>query len=95
MKESVVEAYLRTQFLKLYPEGQIHKYTPRKSEPDRIMLLPGGFAVFVEVKRPKEVPRPDQIRALDRLRNLGFRAEWVDSKTQIDILLNVLKEYHP
>ena len=40
--------------------------------PDRIVLLPGGRVVFVELKRPNERPRQRQLFVQSRLRKLGF-----------------------
>lgn len=40
--------------------------------PDRIVLLPGGQVVFVELKRPNERPRQRQLFVQSRLRKLGF-----------------------
>ena len=84
MKESVIERHLRREFLKLIPEGQIHKYTPRRSEPDRILLLPGGVTMFVEAKRPGKELRSEQERAFHRLRKLGFRVECLDTREKVD-----------
>ena len=47
--------------------------------PDRMVLLPGGRAIFVEVKRPGGVVSMHQLRWIARLRDLGFVAEVVKS----------------
>lgn len=47
--------------------------------PDRLILLPRGRAVFVELKAPGEVPTARQFRALDRLRDLGYLVTWSDN----------------
>lgn len=43
--------------------------------PDRLCLLPGGRAIFVETKAPDGVLRGKQPRVHEWLRNLGFRVE--------------------
>ena len=48
--------------------------------PDRICLWPGGRVSFYELKRPGQKPRPLQLRRLEQLRRLGFKAEVVDNK---------------
>lgn len=48
--------------------------------PDRICLWPGGRVSFYEVKRPGKRARPLQLRRLEQLRRLGFKAEVIDSK---------------
>lgn len=52
--------------------------------PDRIILLPGGTVMFVELKRPKggEVGRLQEWWA-DRLRALGFIHFWVKSHEDV------------
>ena len=52
--------------------------------PDRIVLMPGGVIVFVELKAPGEKPRLIQRKAHDRLRALGFRVEVLDSLEGVD-----------
>lgn len=47
--------------------------------PDRLVLLPGGRAVFVELKDTGERPRPLQRHIQGRLRKLGFPVWVVDS----------------
>jgi hypothetical protein len=50
---------------------------------DRLVLLPGGKAGFVEVKAPGQKPRPLQVARMDALRNLGFKVYVLDGEEQI------------
>ena len=50
--------------------------------PDRIVLLPGGKAGFVEVKAPGKKPGPLQMRRHWILRDLGFRVFVLDDPEQ-------------
>lgn len=43
--------------------------------PDRIVLLPGGILMFVELKKWDGTVKPWQQRMHDKLRELGFRVE--------------------
>lgn len=43
--------------------------------PDRMVLAPGGRALFVELKHPGKKPNPLQGIRLRTLKNLGFFAE--------------------
>ena len=53
--------------------------------PDRIVLLPGGRVVFVELKRPKGGrPSKLQLRWLEVLQGLGFRACIICSKAAVE-----------
>lgn len=47
--------------------------------PDRLCLLPGGRAVFVELKAPGKTPRKLQTVVHKRLRALGFEVWVIDS----------------
>lgn len=51
--------------------------------PDRLCLLPGGVAFFVEVKSEGEKPRPVQRNVHRRLRALGFEVYIIDTPAKI------------
>jgi len=55
--------------------------------PDRLVLLPGGRILFVEVKAPGKKPRPLQIHRHEQLRALGFRVVVIDGDGRISELL--------
>lgn len=55
--------------------------------PDRLVLLPYGKMVFVEVKAPGKSPRPLQLARHRLLRRLGFRVYVLDGEDQIDRIL--------
>ena len=55
--------------------------------PDRIVLLPGGYIAFVEVKAMGCKPRPLQLTRHKLLRGLGFRVYVLDDERQIGRLL--------
>ena len=52
--------------------------------PDRIVFLPGGRIIFVELKRPGEKPTPLQNRIIEMLRELGADVRVVDSMEKAD-----------
>ena len=60
--------------------------------PDRLCLFCGGKAVFVEMKRHGEKPRPLQQRQIRKIRELGFRVEVIDSEQGIEELMQSLAE---
>lgn len=60
--------------------------------PDRMVCLPGGFAVFVELKAPGKTTRPLQDVQIGRLRKLGFRVEVIDSTEAADALVDRLRK---
>ena len=51
----------------------------RRSVPDRIVTLPGGAIIFIEVKGPGKKPTPLQARDHDTRRGLGCRVVVIDS----------------
>ena len=56
--------------------------------PDRMVLLPFGRIVFVEVKAPGKKPRPLQVARHEMLRDLGFKVYVIDSTEEIGELLD-------
>jgi hypothetical protein len=55
--------------------------------PDRLVLLPRGRVLFVELKRPGQKPRPAQQRWIKKLRGLGFSVEVVTTRQQLGHLI--------
>lgn len=47
----------------------------RSGMPDRLLLLPGGIAIFVELKTDTGKVSPLQRYWLNKFRDLGFQAE--------------------
>ena len=79
MRESSIERRLKQaverrggQALKLITPG-------RAGIPDRLVLLPGGRTVFVELKAPGKHPRPLQLKRRAELQALGFEVYVVDT----------------
>lgn len=90
MREREIEAYLREQVRAL--GGKAYKLVCPGNDgvPDRLVCLPGGRTVFVELKAPGALPRPLQIHQMGLLKKLGFRVEVIDAKPQVDALIQEL-----
>lgn len=58
--------------------------------PDRILLLPGGKAVFVETKSTGKKPGALQRKAHQTLRALGFDVYIIDSTKAVEDLMQLL-----
>lgn len=58
--------------------------------PDRLVLLPGGRAVFVETKAPGRKMRPLQIKRKAQLESLGFSVYCIDGIEQIGEMIDEL-----
>lgn len=92
-RESAVEKHLRERVEALGGMATKLKDPKRNGAPDRLVLLPAGFAMFVELKKKDEEPRDNQLRYHRDLRKLGYRVEVIDSKQQVDELLENLRAY--
>ena len=66
--------------------GMAEKFTSpgRRSVPDRIVTLPGGRVVFVELKAPGAKPTDNQQRDHERRRALGCDVRVIDSMGAVD-----------
>lgn len=89
--EADIEAYLVAEVNKL--GGRSRKYTSPafRSNPDRILMFEGGRIAFVECKRPGKKPTAKQASEIQRLRDEGFFADWVDSRESVDLVLNQVR----
>ena len=84
MEERCLERRFKREVEKL--GGKALKLTSpgRAGVPDRLVLFPGGRAVFVELKAPGEVVRPLQRKRADELKALGFSVYCLDSVAAIE-----------
>lgn len=84
MKENVIEAYLRDRVKEI--GGRAYKFvSPGNSGvPDRLILLPGGKSIFIELKAPGKVTTPIQLQQHRKIRALGFEVLIIDSKEKVD-----------
>ncbi len=66
--------------------GTAEKFTSpgRRSVPDRLVTLPGGVIVFVELKAPGKKPTENQLRDHGRRRALGCDVRVIDSLEAVD-----------
>lgn len=92
MKERDVEQYLREQVKVI--QGRAYKFISpgNAGVPDRLLLLPGGRAVFVEVKAPGKKQTPLQIAAGKKISMLGFAVFVIDSRQGVD---DFIREHGP
>ena len=79
MLEKVIEAALVKRVKAL--GGMAEKFTSpnKRSVPDRIVTLPGGVIIFVELKAPGKLPKELQQRDHDIRRALGCDVRVIDS----------------
>lgn len=79
MRESRIEAYLRDSVKEL--GGRAYKFVSPGNDgvPDRVVCLPGGHVIFVELKAPGKKPTKLQEMQMGRLQAMGFRVKVIDS----------------
>ncbi|MBU3810680.1 MAG: VRR-NUC domain-containing protein [Candidatus Niameybacter stercoravium] len=82
MLEKQIEQYLTKKVKSI--GGLSLKLTALIGIPDRLVLLPGGICIFVELKAPGESPRRIQLKRMQQLRVLGFKVYVVDSYERVD-----------
>ncbi len=87
MKESEIEAYLVRQVKAAGGEVRKCAWVGRRGAPDRLVMLPGRPATYVELKAPGKLPGQLQVREHARLRELGQYVVVIDSTTGVDALL--------
>lgn len=92
MRESVIEAYLRDRVKEL--GGKAYKFVSpgNTGVPDRLVCLPGGRVIFVELKAPGKKPTAMQLAQQRKLAELGFLTLNLDSKQKIDTEISTWKE---
>ncbi len=74
--------------------GRAYKFVSpgNRGVPDRIVFLPGGLIIFIELKAPgKETTQPQELQQ-KRLRDLGNMVYTFDSKELIDDFIEFRKQ---
>lgn len=85
-----MESYLVREVEKM--KGLAYKFNSgKRGVPDRIVLLPGGRIIFVELKAPGGKPRPLQRKRIKDLQELGFRVEVIDSIAKVNQFIKGVK----
>lgn len=87
MRESAVEKHLVERVREL--GGRAYKFVSpgRRNVPDRLVLLPGGRAFFVETKAPRKDLRSGQARERRRLEKLGFVVEVAKTREEVNAVM--------
>ena len=89
MRESQIEQYLVDMATRLGAEVRKVQWIGRNGAPDRIVMLPDGRVIWVELTAPGKKPSPVQIREHARMARVGQRVHVVDSMESVDEVLGV------
>jgi G:T-mismatch repair DNA endonuclease (very short patch repair protein) len=87
MREKQIEARLKREVKKIGGLALKFASPGNAGVPDRIVLLPYGKVVFVELKAPGKKLRPLQIKRKEQLEDLGFKVYIIDSYGKIDVFI--------
>jgi hypothetical protein len=95
MREYVIEDAFRDEVARR--GGLALKFTSQTMNglPDRLVLLLGGKAAFVELKAPGKTMRPLQVKRKEQLEALGFPVFCVDRFEQIRPVLDAISSWQP
>jgi len=92
VQEKVIEAYLRDNVKTL--GGKAYKFVSPGTAgvPDRLVLLPNGKAVFIELKATGKKATALQEAQHRKIRNLNFEVFTIDRKTEVDKFIDHCRE---
>ena len=92
MNEKAIEEYLRNQVKAL--GGKAYKFVSpgNAGVPDRLVCLPGGKVVFIELKAPGKKPTTLQLKKHLELLKLNQKVYVVDSKLEVDNIIGICKK---
>ena len=84
MKESKIEKRFRLAVERIGGKAPKWVSPGNRGVPDRIVILPGGRVVFVELKAPGKQLQPLQRKWMKTLRSLGHQVYKIDSEEDIE-----------
>ena len=87
MREKQIEARLKREVEKIGGLALKFASPGNAGMPDRLVLLPYGKVVFVELKGPGKKLRPLQIKRKEQLESLGFKVYIIDSYEKVDVFI--------
>lgn len=79
MRERSIESRLKKEVEKRGGKALKFESPGMRGVPDRIVLLPGAIAIFVELKASGQTLAPLQVKRVAELRELDFKVYCIDS----------------
>ncbi len=84
MREKLIEAALVKRIKELGGLCEKHVSPGTTGVPDRIVTMPGGRIIWVELKAPGKEPTVIQLRDHEKRRKLGCEVIVIDSMESVD-----------
>lgn len=88
MGESKLERRLVKEVARIGGKAPKWVSTGNRGVPDRLVILPGGRTIYVEMKAPGKPLEPLQARWARILRDMGHQVYKIDSDEDIDLFIN-------
>lgn len=92
MQESSLEKRFRLEIEKRGAKALKFVSPNKRGVPDRLILIPGGQAVFAELKAPGNPLKPLQQKRAKELQSLGFKVYKIDSVEDIECFIQEVFE---
>ena len=92
LRESELEHHLVREVKRIGGLAPKWVSTGNRGVPDRLVILPGGITVYVEMKAPGKPLKPLQKRWAKILRGMGHRVYKIDSDDDIDQFITEVSE---
>lgn len=89
MRESMIEQYLIDAVAFLGGETRKVQWIGRNGAPDRVVWLPDGRQLWIELKAPGKTPSPVQLREHARMARCGQHVHVVDSIDAVEQVLGI------
>jgi hypothetical protein len=89
MRESDIENYLVDAVGFLGGEVRKLMWIGRRGAPDRVVMLPDGRLLWVELKAPGAKAKPHQLREHARMARCGQHVHVIDSMEGVDRVLGI------
>lgn len=89
MRESQIEQYLLDAVAFLGGEIRKVQWIGRNGAPDRVVMLPDGRLLWIELKAPGKTPSPVQLREHAKMTRCGQHVHVIDSMEGVDEVLGV------
>lgn len=93
MNEKLIEKKLREEVQKMGGLSLKFSSPYHTGIPDRIIIMPGGFVCFAEIKSTGKKPTPIQEKAISLLKSYSLKVEVLDCQEDLDRFVKFLERF--